>query len=103
MSKRQWVKGGAILAGGGLAVVILVMAGRTTSLGDGAFWQRQTSPGRLSAAHAGRVLLNESSFGYKEWQMKTRRVTFGLITVIMGIVFTIAPPMGVRAKVPGSK
>ncbi|MCI0456029.1 MAG: cytochrome c3 family protein, partial [Gemmataceae bacterium] len=52
MSKRQWIKRATIVAGVALAVTVLAILLRTSSLGEAVTWQRQASPGRLSAAHA---------------------------------------------------
>jgi hypothetical protein len=42
----------ALVAGGGLAVLALVVALRYTELGRAVTWQKQASPGRLSSAHS---------------------------------------------------
>lgn len=52
MSGKGWVKWAVILGGLALAAVVLVVLLRNTGLGQAAAWQRQVSPGRLSAAHA---------------------------------------------------
>ena len=51
MRAEVWIKRLAILAGLGILALVLVTLLRTTSLGDAVTWQRQASPGRLSAAH----------------------------------------------------
>ncbi len=51
MRAKVWIKRLAILAGLGILALVLVTLLRTTSLGDAVTWQRQASPGRLSAAH----------------------------------------------------
>jgi hypothetical protein len=52
MTGPPWVKPVAIIAGAGLGAVVLVALFWKTSLGQAVTWQRQASPGRLSAAHA---------------------------------------------------
>lgn len=52
MRAKGWIKWLAILGGLGVPALVLVTLLRTTSLGDAVTWQRQASPGRLSAAHA---------------------------------------------------
>jgi hypothetical protein len=52
MSQPRWIKWVAILGGVGLAVIVLVVLVRHTSLGRAATWQRQASPGKLSSGHA---------------------------------------------------
>ncbi len=52
MRGNSWVKWALAAGGVALAVVVLVVLLRTTSLGQAVTWQRQASPGPLSAAHA---------------------------------------------------
>jgi hypothetical protein len=52
MTRPRWVKRGVIAAGAILAAVVLALLLWKTSLGQAVTWQRQASPGRLSAAHA---------------------------------------------------
>jgi hypothetical protein len=52
MSRPQRIKWVAALAGVSVAAVVLAILLRRTSLGNAVTWQRQTSPGPLSAAHA---------------------------------------------------
>src|SRR5262249_20453402 len=52
MTGPRWVKPVAITAGAPLAAAALVVLLWKTSLGQAVTWQRQISPGRLSAAHA---------------------------------------------------
>jgi hypothetical protein len=52
MNKSSRIKLISILLGLGVAVTILLVFLRTTSLGAANFWLRQASPGRLSDSHA---------------------------------------------------
>lgn len=52
MTWPRWLKPVAIVAGAGLGAVALAVLLGKTSLGQAVTWQRQASPGRLSAAHA---------------------------------------------------
>jgi hypothetical protein len=52
MTRPPWVKPVAIAAGAVLGTAAVVVLLWETSLGQVVTWQRQTSPGRLSAAHA---------------------------------------------------
>jgi hypothetical protein len=50
--RKRWIKPAAVVLGMGVAIGLLVILLRNTSLGEAATWQRQVSPGRLSARHA---------------------------------------------------
>jgi hypothetical protein len=52
MNKRPWVKPAAVLGAVAVAAIALMLLLRNTGLGRAVTWQRQASPGRVSAAHA---------------------------------------------------
>jgi hypothetical protein len=52
MNPVGWVKRVAVVLGLGVAALALMALSRHSDLGRAATWQRQASPGRLSAAHA---------------------------------------------------
>jgi hypothetical protein len=51
MRARVWIKWLAVLGSVGVLALLLVTLLRSTSLGEAVTWQRQVSPGHLSAAH----------------------------------------------------